>query len=61
MRRSGDTFSEQTFCGLLHRMIEDALRYLRSTTIEEFVVKHSDRAEAERFSITRLTPLKKPW
>lgn len=46
---AGDKFSEQTFRGPLNRMIEDALRYLRSTTIREFVIKRADRAKADRF------------
>lgn len=44
-----DRFSEQTFRGPLNRMIEDVLRYLRSTTIREFVVKRAGRARADRF------------
>jgi ATP-dependent DNA helicase RecG len=42
-------FTEQSFRGPLNRMIEDALRHLRSTVIREHVVKHGDRAEADRF------------
>ena len=33
----------------LHHQLEEALRYLRSTTLKEFVVKHPARAQADRF------------
>ncbi|MBM4035964.1 MAG: transcriptional regulator [Planctomycetes bacterium] len=47
--RGGDRFSEKIFRGPIHRMVRDALAYLRATLIEETVIKHPDRAEAERF------------
>ena len=45
----GSSFTEQIFRGPLNHMIGDALRHLRSTVIREHVVKHGDRAEADRF------------
>jgi ATP-dependent DNA helicase RecG len=45
----GDTFTEQTFRGPLGRMVQDALRHLRSTLLRERVIKSPERAEAERF------------
>lgn len=45
----GDTFTEQTFRGPLSRMVQDALRHLRSTVLRERVIKNPERAEAERF------------
>ncbi|MCI0494789.1 putative DNA binding domain-containing protein [candidate division KSB1 bacterium] len=41
-------FVEKTFTGPLNRMLTDALSYIRTTLIEEQVVKHPDRPEAER-------------
>jgi ATP-dependent DNA helicase RecG len=46
---AGDTFTEQSFRGPLGRMLQDALRHIRSTVLRERVVKHPERAEAERF------------
>jgi ATP-dependent DNA helicase RecG len=43
------SFSEQIYRGPLNRMIEDVLRHLRSIVIREHVIKHGDRAEADRF------------
>ena len=45
----GDTFTEKTFAGPLDVMLKDALTFLKNTVIEEQVVKHGDRAEADRF------------
>jgi hypothetical protein len=45
----GDTFTERTFAGPLEVMLKDALTFLKNTVIEERVVKHGDRAEADRF------------
>ena len=44
-----DIFKEKIFRGPLGRMLKDALVYLQSILIEEIVVKHPGRAEAERF------------
>lgn len=44
-----DQFTEQIFRGPLNQMIEDALRYIRSTAIREHVVKQPGRAQAHRF------------
>jgi ATP-dependent DNA helicase RecG len=46
---AGDTFTEQSFRGPLGRMLQDALRHIRSTVLRERVVKHPERAEAKRF------------
>ena len=44
-----DDFIEKAFTGPIHKQIRDALSYINATLIEEKVVKHPDRAEAERF------------
>jgi len=44
-----DTFTEKIFIGPLHTMLQDALAHIRSLVIAEKIVKHPDRAEAERF------------
>lgn len=48
-REGGDLFEEKIFQGPLHHQIQQTLSYLRNTHIEERVIKHEDRAEAERF------------
>ena len=45
----GERIIESTFTGPLHHQLRDALRYLRGSIIKEQVVKHPDRAEADRF------------
>ncbi|MBQ5330574.1 MAG: putative DNA binding domain-containing protein [Oscillospiraceae bacterium] len=45
----GDKIIEQTFTGPLHEQLRAALRYIRNMVITEKVVKHPDRAEADRF------------
>lgn len=35
--------------GVLRRIIRDALNYIKAQYLKEFVAKHPDRAEAERF------------
>lgn len=45
----GDNIIEQTFKGPIQQQLRDALRYIRNTIITEKVVKHPDRAEADRF------------
>ena len=44
-----DSFTEKTFKGPLHVMLQNALSHIRSTIIEEKIVKYPDRAEADRF------------
>ena len=46
---TGDFFSEKSFSGPIHRQIREALSYLKSKVIKEFVRKVSGKAEAERF------------
>ncbi|MGP8020683.1 MAG: AAA family ATPase, partial [Limisphaerales bacterium] len=45
----GDTFTEKTFAGPLDVILKDALTFLKNAVIEERVVKHGDRPEADRF------------
>ena len=45
----GNNIIEQTFKGPIHQQLREALQYIRNTIITERVVKHSDRAEADRF------------
>ncbi len=45
----GDRIEEKTFKGPLHQQLRDALRYIKNSVIKERVVKHGDRAEADRF------------
>ena len=45
----GDRFEEKTFSGPLSRMTREALDYIRRNYLKETIVKHPDRAEAERF------------
>ena len=45
----GDRIIEQTFKGPLHEQLRAALRYIRNMFVTEKVVKHPDRAEADRF------------
>jgi ATP-dependent DNA helicase RecG len=44
-----DSFTEKTFKGPLHIMLQDALSRIRSIVIEEKILKHPDRPEADRF------------
>jgi ATP-dependent DNA helicase RecG len=44
-----DTFTEKTFKGPLHIMLQDALSHIRSMVIEEKIIKYPDRPEADRF------------
>ena len=46
---AGDHFDEKTFKGPLARITREALDYIRRNYLKETVVKHPDRAEAERF------------
>jgi len=45
----GDTFTEKTFAGPLDVILKGALAFLKNAVIEERVVKHGDRAKADRF------------
>ncbi len=44
-----DAFTEKTFKGPLHIILQDALSHLQSMVIEEKVIKYPDRPEADRF------------
>ena len=45
----GDRFDEKTFEGPLARIARDALSHIQANYVKQTVVKHPDRAEAERF------------
>lgn len=45
----GNDIIEKTFRGPLHQQLRDALQYIQNVIITEKVVKHPDRAEADRF------------
>ena len=45
----GDRFDEKTFEGPLDRIARDALSYIQRNYLKQTVIKHPDRAEAERF------------
>ena len=45
----GNDIIENTFKGPVHQQLRDALQFIRNTIITEKVVKHPDRAEADRF------------
>ena len=45
----GNDIIENTFRGPIHQQLRDALRFIKNTVITEKVVKHPDRAEADRF------------
>ena len=45
----GDRFDEKIFQGPLARMTREALDFIQRNYLKETVVKHPDRAEAERF------------
>jgi ATP-dependent DNA helicase RecG len=45
----GNDIIEKTFKGPIQQQLRDALQYIRNTIISEKVVKHPDRAEADRF------------
>ena len=45
----GDRFDEKTFAGPLARIARDALSHIHANYLKQTVVKHPDRAEAERF------------
>ena len=44
-----DDFTEKIFTGPVHKQVRDALLYLNAILFVEKVVKHPDRAEADRF------------
>ena len=45
----GDRFDEKTFEGPLAHITRDALSYIQTNYLKQTVIKHGDRAEAERF------------
>ena len=45
----GNTLIEKTFSGPISSMLRDALAYLRNQFVNEYVRKHPDREEAERY------------
>ena len=45
----GNDIIEKTFRGPLHQQLRDTLQYIQNVIITEKVVKHPDRAEADRF------------
>ena len=45
----GNDIIEKIFRGPLHQQLRDALQYIQNVIITEKVVKHPDRAEADRF------------
>jgi len=45
----GDRFDEKTLEGPLDRIARDALHYIQSNYLKQTVLKHDDRAEADRF------------
>ena len=44
----GDKFTEKVFKGPIHRMLREALDFVRRNYLTETVIKHPDRAEATR-------------
>ncbi len=44
-----DNFTEKIFKGPLGRMLSDALAYIKNTIIQEKIIKHPDKPEADRF------------
>lgn len=46
---TGTGMTERVFTGTLQNQLRGALQYIKDSVIEEVVIKHSDRAEAERF------------
>jgi ATP-dependent DNA helicase RecG len=44
-----DDFTEKLFTGPIQKQVRDALSYIKAVMVEEMVVKHPDRAEADRF------------
>jgi ATP-dependent DNA helicase RecG len=44
-----DDFTEKIFTGPIQKQVRDALSYIKAVVIEEKVVKHLNRAEADRF------------
>ena len=45
----GNDIIENTFKGPIHQQLRDALRFINNTIITEKIVKHPNRAEADRF------------
>jgi ATP-dependent DNA helicase RecG len=49
LEEGSDDFTEMTFTGPIQKQIRDTLHYINIFIITEKVVKHPDRAEADRF------------
>ncbi|MGN1165291.1 MAG: ATP-binding protein, partial [Lachnospiraceae bacterium] len=45
----GNDIIENTFKGPIHQQLRDALQFIKNTIITEKIVKHPDKAEADRF------------
>lgn len=45
----GNDIIEKTFKGPIHQQLRESLQYIKNVIITEKVVKHPDRAEADRF------------
>lgn len=45
----GDDSIEKIFKSPIQQQLQDALQYIQNVIITEKVIKHSDRAEADRF------------
>ena len=45
----GNDIIENTFKGPIHQQLRDALQFIKNTIITEKIVKHPDRADADRF------------
>ena len=46
---SGKKYNEYYFKGALHKQLRDTLSFIKNNIIGEQVIKHADRAEADRF------------
>ena len=46
---ASDDFTEKIFTGPIWRQVQDALNYIKTTVIEQKVVKVQGQAEAERY------------
>lgn len=45
----GDSFEEKIFTGALGRITQDSLDYIKNRFLKETIIKHANRAQAERF------------
>ena len=48
--RGGNRFTEKEFKGPVHKMLREALAYIKATFLSTTIVKHKGRAEADRVS-----------